>query len=402
MVRFTPAATVALTVTVTVAALHGATSPLAAQQAAAAAPTTTASVTRADLAWRYLLMDAAYAHADSAGRLSPDTRGALNRLFDRSTLSFFGGRFALTAAMMDSAIALADPAYRYERRVLPAGVRIDGRPARDVRGALLARLAALDSTGPLQQAIVSARARATLLVDTVSAERSAEFLAEPAALARAVSAEIATLEQGRNPYARAAGDLWRAYRGHNGSLVPMRVIAPRTAAARPVGLLLALHGAGGDENMFAAGYGQGIAARLARENNLLFVSVATTPFMTTAAQFDSLMAVLRRDYTLDERRVYVLGHSMGAGAAAKLAQERPQALAAVVCLAGGAPVTAAGAPPMLFIGAQLDPVVPAARVRTAAEATPTARYEEHPNEGHTLMVRGGVLRGIPWMLAQRR
>jgi poly(3-hydroxybutyrate) depolymerase len=209
-----------------------------------------------------------------------------------------------------------------------------------------------------------------LLVDTVSAERSAEFLAEPTALARAVTAEVAALEKGRNPYARREGDLWRSYRGTNGSTVPVRVIAPPGAASKSMGVLIALHGAGGDENMFAMAYGQGVAARLARENNLLFVSPATTPFMSSAVQFDSLMAVLGRDYRIDPARVYLMGHSMGAGAAARLVQERPQAIAAVACLAGGSAVTAAGAPPMLFIGAALDPIIPAARVKAAAAGTP--------------------------------
>jgi len=356
------------------------------------------AVSRADLAWRYLLMDAQYAAAVSAGHLADSTRAALNRIFDRSTLSFFSGRFAMTAAMMDTAIALANPSYRYEPRALPAGVQLNGKPARALRAALLARLATLDSTGPLAQPIVSAKARAALLVDTVSAERSAEFVAEPAQLARAVTAEVAALEKGQNPYAGATGDQWRSCRGANGVLVPMRVIAPKAARSRAVGVLIALHGAGGDENMFADAYGRGIAARLARENDLLFVSPATTPFMTTAVQFDSLMAVLGRDYRLDAARVYVMGHSMGAGAAARLAQERPQALRAVACLAGGAPVTVAGAPPVLFIGAQLDPIIPAARVKAAASGTPTGTYEERANEGHTLMVRGGVLRAVPWMV----
>jgi predicted esterase len=369
--------------------------------AAQPAPTTaSASVTRADLAWRYLLMDATYAASDSAGRLADSTRAALNRMFDRSTLSFFGGKFATTAAMMDSAITMANPSYRYERRLLPTDVRIRGTPAHVIRDQLAARLARLDSAGPLSQAVHAARSRAALLVDTVSAERSAEFLTEPAQLARAVTDEVSALERGRNPYARRTGDTWRSYRGANGAAVPMRVIAPTAARSRAVGVLIALHGAGGDENMFANGYGQGIAATLARQHDLLFVSLATTQFMTSAVHFDSLMTVLGREYALDASRVYVIGHSMGAGAAARLAQERPQALAAVVCLAGGAAVTAAGAPPMLFIGAQLDPIIPAARVKAAAAATPTGRYEERADEGHTLMVRGGVLRGMAWMLQQ--
>ena len=359
-------------------------------------------VTRADLAWRYLLMDARYAATDSAGTLTDSTRAAINRMFDRSTLSFFGGRFAVTAAMMDTAIAMADPTYRYQRRQLPTGVRIGGRDARVVREALFARLAKLDSAGPLAQAIHATRARAALLVDTVSSERSAEFLTDPALLARAVAAEVLTLERGRNPFAREVGDRWRSYRGYNGMSVPMRVIAPRAARTRTVGVLIALHGAGGDENMFANGYGHGIAARLAQDHDLLFVSPATTPFMASAVQFDSLMAVLQREYQLDLSRVYIIGHSMGAGAASRLAQARPQALAAVVCLAGGSAVTAVGAPPVLFIGAELDPVIPARAVKAAASGTPTGTYEERAQEGHTLMVRGGVIRGVSWLLQHVR
>ena len=366
----------------------------------AAAQPSAPVVTRADLAWRYLLMDATYAASDSSGRLADSTRAALNRMFDRATLSFFGGKLSMTAAMIDSAITMADPSYRYARRALPAGVVIGGTPAHVVRDALTARLTRLDSAGPLAQAIHATRTRTALLVDTVSAERSAEFLTEPVRLSRAVTAEVAALEKNRNPYARLVGDVWRSYRGANGTAIPMRVIAPKAVTSRAVGVLIALHGAGGDENMFANGYGQGIAARLARDHDLLFVSLATTPFMTSAAHFDSLMTVLGREYSLDASRVYVIGHSMGANAAARLAQERPQALAAVVCLAGGAAVTAANAPPMLFIGAQLDPIIPAARVKTAAAATPTGRYEERVNEGHTLMVRGGVIRGLAWMLEQ--
>jgi predicted esterase len=376
--------------------------PLAGAQDTAAPSSTSATVTRADLAWRYLLMDAAYATADSSNALTDSTRAALNRLFDRSTLSFFGGRFAVTAAMMDSAITMASPSYRFERRLLPSGVALGGRPVRATREALQQRLSRLDSAGPLAQAIVAARARAALLVDTVSAERSAEFLTEPATLARSVMAEVTALENGRNPYARYTGDLWRSYRGANGAMVPIRLIAPKAAATRAVGVLIALHGAGGDENMFALGYGQGIAARLATASDLLFVSPATTPFMTSAVQFDSLMAVLQRDYRVDVSRVYVIGHSMGAGAAARLAQDRPQRLAAVACLAGGAAVTVEGAPPMLFLGAQLDPIIPPSRMKAAATGTPSGIYEELGNEGHTLMVRRGVLRAMPWLLQHTR
>jgi predicted esterase len=372
------------------------TGPLSAQSAPGATP----AITRADLAARYLFMDVRYAEADSLGRISDSVRVYVNRTFDRSTLSFFAGRFATTAAIMDSAMAALGPSGLMIRPV--PSTLIGTERASVVRQRLQQRLAAIDSSGPLARAVVAAQARVRLLVDTISPERSAEFLSKPADLAAAVSREIDQLAKGRNPYAKATGDRWTAYRGAGGEVVPMRLIAPPAAASKPVGMLIALHGAGGDENMFPMSYGRGIAMRLASEAGLLFVSPSTTAFMKSPEQFDSLLAVLRADYQIDASRIYVMGHSMGAGAAARLAQQRPQQLAAVACLAGGAAVNVPGAPPMLFIGASLDPIIPARTVQAAASGTPTGRYEERPNEGHTLMVRGGVQRAVPWLLQHRR
>jgi hypothetical protein len=93
---------------------------------------------------------------------------------------------------------------------------------------------------------------------------------------------------------------------------------------------------------------------------------------------------------------------MGAGLAARLASQRPPEIAAVVCPAGVAVVTTDGAPPMLFIGAELDPVILARTVRLAASGTPTATYQELRNEGHTLMVGNGIRIAFPWMLERQR
>lgn len=185
--------------------------------------------------------------------------------------------------------------------------------------------------------------------------------------------------------------------------MPLRLIYDPawTRGRTPVGLLLALHGAGGEPDMFIDAYGQGIIADLALRERLVLVSPATGPFVTSAEPFDSVVAMVRRLVPLDSARVYVIGHSMGAGAAAQLAQQRPRQIAAAVCLAGGRPVTVSGAPRLLFLGAALDPIIPARNVRTAAEGSPTARYEELPHEGHTLMVRRGVQRALPWLVGAR-
>ena len=360
---------------------------------------------RAALGAAYLRMDAAYAAADGGAGIPDSLRGVVNRQFDKATLLFFGGRFAQAIATIDtayaaltgSAVAQVTPA---ALPVPPGGSdrRVRGEAPSAVRAALEARLGRLDSTGVLAQAVASAKARAALLVDVPAPDRSAEFLSDPVRLAADVTREVAALEQGTNPYAGRRGDVWRVLRGDGGVLVPVRVVVP--PSRRPLGVLVALHGAGGDENMFVDAYGAGVTPRLAAEANLVLVSPATTAFARSPATLDSLLAVLGREHRIDATRVYLLGHSMGAGAAAKLAGERPQRVRAAACLAGGAPVTVAGAPPVLFLGAALDPVIPASRVKAAAAATPTGTYEERAQEGHTLMVGGGVRRAVPWLVSQ--
>jgi len=360
---------------------------------------------RAALGAAYLRMDAAYAAADQGGGIADSLRGVVNRQFDKATLLFFGGRFAQAIATIDTAYAaLTGTAVA---QVTPAALpvppggsdrRVRGEAPSAVRAALEARLGRLDSTGALAQAVASAKARAALLVDVPAPDRSAEFLSDPVLLAAEVTREVAALERGRNPYAGRRGDVWRVLRGEGGVLVPVRVVVP--PSRRPLGVLVALHGAGGDENMFVDAYGAGVTPRMAAEANLVLVSPATTAFARSPATLDSLVAVLGREQRIDATRVYLLGHSMGAGAAAKLAGERPQLVRAAACLAGGAPVTVAGAPPVLFLGAALDPVIPASRVKAAATATPTGTYEERAQEGHTLMVGGGVRRAVPWLVSQ--
>jgi predicted esterase len=366
-------------------------------------PVAAAKVTRADLAAAYMRVDAAYTQRETAKTLPDSLRAAVNRTVDRAALSFFSGQFAAAVGTIDAAAAQLGGAASVPPAP-PAGPRsLNGAPASAARNEYLARLAAVDSTGPLAQALLSTRERAKLLVDVPSPERSAEFLNDPAKLSRDLAREVSVLERGRDPYIGLVGDFWRVYRGANNALVPMRIVAPPSANVRkPVGVLLVLHGAGGDENMFVDAYGSGIATKLAAEQRLILVSPKTDVFGLTPEHFDALMVLLRNEFRIDSSRVYLIGHSMGAGAAARLAQARPAQFAAVAMLAGGSPITAANAPASLFVGAELDPIIPAARVEAAAKATPGATYELFRHEGHLLMVGNGVRRAVPWLITHTR
>ncbi len=360
---------------------------------------------RTALAQAYLRVD----RLTSAREFTGEQRAAINRAFDRTTLQFFGRQYEAAIGGLDSLLrALGGDGGGTE--MPPAGREryIDGRAPSAVASELRQRLTRVDSTGALQQARAGAMSRIGLLTDTASTTRSIEMLINPRPHAAAVAREVDALLAGTNPYTGRSGDWWREIVTGTNTRVPVRLVAPPSAVSSApspaVPLVIALHGAGGDENMFVDAYGAGILTRLADSLGFLVVSPLANGF--SAVAFDSVLAVVSREYRVDPNRVYVIGHSMGAGITAALANARGDQLAAVALLAGGAPIRAESGPAALFIGAQLDPIIRATMVKASATASVvagrTVEYRELANEGHTLMVGLAVPDAIAWLLGHAR
>lgn len=266
-----------------------------------------------------------------------------------------------------------------------------------------ARLAALEPDGPpLEAALLACRARNAQLTDTPSKTSSAQFLSDPVELAAAVDAEIAQLAAGVDPYRRRAGELWRTVETPRGPL-PVRVFAPpRACGVERVPLVLALHGLGGDESMFFAGYGAGRIVELAREHTFV-VAAPQLGFAGLAPEsFDALVLALVYDYAMDPRRVYVLGHSLGAGAASALAAARRERIAAVACFAGGSVPADGSIAPLRIWAGELDPLARAAGLMAVAEKARArgvpVECEVVPANGHTLVVGARLADAISWLL----
>lgn len=270
---------------------------------------------------------------------------------------------------------------------------------RQRNAAALAEIAA--DTPELRQALAACRARNRLLTDRPSESNSAQFLADLHVLSAQVADEITALTAGRNPYRRRVGGYWRVVVGAPAE-IPCRIYAPAAAhddAPRP--LLIALHGAGGDENMFLDGYGAGCIRQVADEFALIVVSPAT--LQMNPANFDALVEALSADYSIDARRVYVLGHSLGAGVAATLARSRAERIAAACLMAGGTGFAGASRiAPTLVIAGEIDPLGSASRVRAGCEAAAAAglpvEFRELRDQGHTLLVGATLRSAAEWLL----
>lgn len=272
---------------------------------------------------------------------------------------------------------------------------------------------------PLSTAIANATARNNLLSDQPSDMRSAQFMVDLDLLAQQVDAEITSLEKGIDPYIGRRGDAWRVLPGGRTGPLPFRLYVPDDVHADapadlPMPLLIALHGAGGDENMFMDAYGIGLVKRLAREHRFIVATPLNYQFGGNARAFDALLNLIAREHSVDRERIYILGHSMGAAGAWSLARARPDVLAAAVCMAGGGGQPAAtpdlpDAPPRmaptLVIGAELDPIIPELRLRdlsarAAAQGLPVT-YRTSLGAGHTLMVNRELADAVDWLFTYR-
>ncbi|MDX2183219.1 MAG: alpha/beta fold hydrolase [Gemmatimonadaceae bacterium] len=238
---------------------------------------------------------------------------------------------------------------------------------------------------------------------TDAARRTLDSLAavvEPDSARRAEYARAAD-----RALARAASDR-RTLRTPTGAEIPYRVRVP-SGRAHPRALLVALHGAGGDERMWFESYGAGALVPLADARDLVVVTPLTTA-MRDHATLDAIVEAVAAETPIDRRRVLLLGHSLGAGTAWRLTGQRGAMLAGVACLAGPCGVVAAGdsavRPPLFAAAGALDPLAAPARVEAAARAASVAgrivEYRLVPDQGHTLMVPAILPAALDWLVAR--
>lgn len=351
---------------------------------------------RADLAGAYVRFERAYAAAQE--KLTPERRRELHQGFDRASIAFFTGDGKKVIEDLEKlSLELGAPALE----PLPE----DKTNYDELRLAALVRLNRLTpEEEPLQLALGAAKARAALLVNQPSTSDSAQFFCDRPRLAKDLIREIEALEKGEDPYRRRLGDWWRSLPLEKGAL-PMRIYAPFAATQdKPVPLVIALHGAGGDENMFFDAYGAGVIKTLADKHGFLAVA-PRVGLKLSDATMERLITALRYQYPVDTQNIFLVGHSMGAGAAFSLAAANPSRYRAVACLAGGPRGKAEKLPPLLVIAGALDPLANASSLEKGClalkESGHAVTFERREDAGHTLLVTEVLPATLTWLFSQR-
>lgn len=280
---------------------------------------------------------------------APDQVAGINRGFDRASLAFFAGQVDPVVAALDSLTA-----------------RIEPDP--DVRARQRDRAAAVLASLPERRRILEVEGRPPIPY-RLHVPRGAR--------------------RGRDPNA-----------GPGSAALP--------PADPPLPVVVALHGAGGNEHMFVEAYGAGRLVELADSLGFVVISPLTGALAASPEALDDLLRAADAEHPIDRDRVYLLGHSMGAGTAWALASRSPGAFRAVACVAGacggGQGEAPPDHPPLLAVAAELDPLSPPARVEAAAAAARSrgisVEYRLARDQGHTLVV-GAVLDDIiTWLLAR--
>jgi predicted esterase len=184
------------------------------------------------------------------------------------------------------------------------------------------------------------------------------------------------------------GQFWLRVPAGKSSTALRLMVPDRAKDGNALPLVIALHGLTGSENLFFEAYGAGFLLKQCQERGWLVVA----PRTANAATALDLVDELGRLYPVDKQRVFVLGHSLGAGQAVKTAELAPGRIAAVAALAGGATVNAKLAPRVpVFIGVGTKDIARGAakhlRDKLDKLGVTTVDYKEYAGIEHLLIVR---------------
>jgi predicted peptidase len=217
------------------------------------------------------------------------------------------------------------------------------------------------------------------------------------------------------PYAEHITGDWKEFESKSG-LKFMFFASKSFDASKKQPLLLYLHGKGNNVlNKSGLGFGASCAKPANYEKNPCFILAPQCPDENgwqgnTGINLLKTLKDMMKTLPIDEKRIYVAGHSMGGYGTFALLNEQPRLFAAGIPVSGGISESAAGnlrrIPLWIFHG-EKDEVVKPDQSRGIAKALEKmkapVKYTEYPGEGHNIL---GKVNEDPevhkWLFEQKR
>ena len=131
------------------------------------------------------------------------------------------------------------------------------------------------------------------------------------------------------------GDFWLSIPTGK-TRTPARLFVPEGLdPTKPVPLVVALHGAGGSENLFFEGYGEGQILKLCRKRGWMLIAPRVPlNLFGGGPPVGEIVDELAKRYPIDPKRIFIVGHSMGAMQAIDAVQKYPGKFAGVAAFGG--------------------------------------------------------------------
>ena len=199
---------------------------------------------------------------------------------------------------------------------------------------------------------------------------------------------LTSIKNGKDPFVSRTGDMERHYLLEGADeIMPYRVYVPKMYNGKTAyPLIIALHGLGGTEDSIFDSYDKQVP-KLAEEHGYIMaaplgyrvdgfygMSLPGNPEDAgvkrrreySEEDVMSVLALMRKNYKIDESRIYLMGHSMGAIGTWHLGAKYPEIWAALAPFAGfGDPSSVAKMKhiPEIVVHGDADPTVPVAGSR---------------------------------------
>lgn len=227
------------------------------------------------------------------------------------------------------------------------------------------------------------------------------------------------ISKGLNPLKAKRGDIHWAYHSVvDNTVQPYRLFVPaKYDAKQKWPLIVALHGMGGDENSFFNGYARGSIKDEAEQRGYLIVCPkgrGPASMYLGAAERDVLdvLKETRRQFNIDENRIYLMGHSMGGYGTWSVAVNNPDLFAALAPISGGGmPQVVVGLKKIAHISwlvthGDKDPTVSVEESRRMVKAGKDLgieiKYNEVPGGDHGNIVVPAFKEIFAWFDAHKR